>query len=82
MSELSELRRRLNDFVETEIGEGRYQNAEDVVHAIARLLSARENKLAALRAALEEGEASGSFEPFDFDAFIARKMKEYTKISS
>ncbi len=31
-------------------------------------------RLAALRAALIEGEASGASMPFDFDAFIARKL--------
>jgi antitoxin ParD1/3/4 len=38
-----------------------------------RLLEAEEAKLAALRAALVEGERSGRSTPFDFEAFIARK---------
>ena len=32
-------------------------------------------QLAALRAALVAGEQSGAPEPFDFDAFIAAKMR-------
>ena len=36
----------------------------------------QEAKLAALRAALDEGEASGPATPFDFDAFIERKHKQ------
>jgi hypothetical protein len=39
-------------------------------------LDAREAKLAALRAALKEGEESGFAEDFDFDAFIAEKTAE------
>jgi Arc/MetJ-type ribon-helix-helix transcriptional regulator len=33
-----------------------------------------DDALAKLRSALEEGEASGPPTPFDFDAFIARKL--------
>ena len=45
--------------------EGRYNSANDVEEQAA--------KLAALRAALVEGEQSGASTPFDFEAFIARK---------
>ena len=38
-----------------------------------RLLEERETKLAALRAALIEGETSVAATPFDFEAFIAKK---------
>jgi antitoxin ParD1/3/4 len=76
MEEHAELRRRLNDLIDAMIAEGRYQTGEDAVRAIAALLDAREKKLAALRAALDEGEASGPFQVFDFDAFIASKVKE------
>ena len=60
-------------FVETQIAEGRYSSASDVVRAGLRLLEERETKLSALRAALIEGEVSGAATPFDFDAFVARK---------
>ena len=46
-------------FVETQIGLGRYSSASDVVRAGLRLLEEQETKLAALRAALIEGEQSG-----------------------
>jgi antitoxin ParD1/3/4 len=46
-------------FVETQIGQGRYNSASDVVRAGLRLLEEQETKLAALRAALIEGEESG-----------------------
>ena len=35
----------------------------------------REKKLAALRAALDDGETSGVAAPFDFEAFIAEKRQ-------
>jgi uncharacterized membrane-anchored protein len=39
----------------------------------------RETLLAALRAALIEGEQSGSSKPFDFEAFVVRKRKPKRK---
>jgi antitoxin ParD1/3/4 len=82
MEEHSELRNRLNDLVDDLVAEGRYKTGDDAVRAIAELLDAREKKIAALRAAIGEGEASGPFESFDFDEFIVRKMKERKKVSS
>jgi len=60
-------------FVEAKVAEGRYASASDVVRAGLRLLEEQEAKLAALRAALIDGETSGASTPFDFDAFVARK---------
>jgi antitoxin ParD1/3/4 len=37
----------------------------------------REEKLAALRTALDDGEASGAATPFDFEAFIAEKRQRH-----
>lgn len=60
-------------FVETEVTNGRFASASEVVRAGLRLLEERGAHLAALRAALVEGEESGPSAPFDFDAFIASK---------
>ena len=62
-----------SEFVEEQVREGRYSSASDVVRAALRLLEEQEMKLAALRAALIEGEQSGPSTPFDFEAFIERK---------
>ncbi|KAA3514564.1 type II toxin-antitoxin system ParD family antitoxin [Agrobacterium rosae] len=67
----------LNDhfdtFIEQQIEQGRYTSASEVVRAGLRLLEEREAELSNLRAALVEGENSGSAASFDFDAFIQRK---------
>lgn len=63
-------------FVESQVKEGRYDTASDVMRAALRLLEEREAKLAALRAALIAGEESGPATPLDFEAFIARKRKQ------
>jgi antitoxin ParD1/3/4 len=60
-------------FVETQVEQGRFSSASDVVRAGLRLLEEREASLAALRAALVEGEQSGLSTAFDIEAFIARK---------
>ena len=66
-------------FVESQVKEGRYNNASDVMRAALRLLEEREARVAALRAALIEGEESGLSKPFDFEAFIARERKQKRK---
>ncbi len=70
-----------SDFIAGQVAQGRYGNASDVVRAGLRLLEEQEAKLAALRAALSEGENSGQSAPFDFDAFIARKRGTETPAS-
>ena len=55
-------------FIARQIKSGRYGFASDVVREGLRLLEDRETKLAALRAALVEGEQSGINEDFTLDA--------------
>lgn len=59
-------------FIDRQITLGRFGSASEVLRAGLRLLEERETKLEVLRAALIEGEQSGS-EAFDFDDFLARK---------
>jgi antitoxin ParD1/3/4 len=63
----------LTGFVESQVSQGRYDNASEVLRAGLRLLEEQEARLAALRTALIDGERSGPATPFDFEAFVARK---------
>lgn len=58
------------DFVKSRITEGRYKNASEVIRAGLRLLEERENKVRALRNAIQEGIDSGINENFDADEFL------------
>lgn len=53
------------NFVETRIAEGRYKNASEVIRAGLRLLEEEENKIVALKAAIQEGINSGLAKNFD-----------------
>ncbi len=56
----------LDRFIEAEIASGHYQDASDVMREALRTLDLQkqeyEDKVAALRAAIAEGDASGIFE--------------------
>ncbi|AOO79523.1 type II toxin-antitoxin system ParD family antitoxin [Bosea vaviloviae] len=62
-------------FIDTQVEEGRYGSASDVVRAGLRLLEEHEAKVRALQNALIAGEESGAPRPFDNDAFL-QKMRE------
>ena len=63
-------------FVKEQVEGGRYGTTSDVVRAGLRLLEEHEKKVKALEQALIDGENSGTATPFDFDKFIAKKLKE------
>jgi antitoxin ParD1/3/4 len=65
----------LADFIEARISAGDYASETEVIEAALALLRNDVSGLAAIKAAIEEGEASGEPQPFDFDDFIERKRR-------
>ncbi len=64
-------------FVENQVGQGRYSNVSDVMRAGLRLLEEHETKLAALRAALMEGENGGVSSRTVRDIWAAVKEEQH-----
>jgi len=52
-------------FVESRIAEGRFKNASEVIRAGLRLLEEEENRIAALKSAIQDGISSGIAKNFD-----------------
>lgn len=67
----------MKNWVEENVQTGRYSNASDYVRDLIRN---DHRKLSELRAALIEGENSGSSSVFDFEAFIESKKKSLKKM--
>lgn len=53
------------EFVDNRVSEGRFKNASEVIRAGLRLLEEEENKLIALKKAINEGIESGIAKDFD-----------------
>ncbi len=72
------LTEELDRFVLAKVGSGRYENASEVVRAALRTLEREEReyeaKLAALRGAIDEGDASGIAEG-DVFARVRKTLK-------
>jgi len=64
----------LTAFVRQQVDDGRYASESAVIEDALRMLKENdEAAIDAIRTAIEEGEASGEPETFDFDEFIERK---------
>lgn len=58
------------EFVQQSISDGRYKNASEVIRAGLRLLEEEENKVIALRNAIQQGIESGIAEEFDHSTHL------------
>ena len=65
-----------DEFIQASVLGGRYTNASEVIRAGLRRLEEDERRIAALRASIEEGEASGYVEIFDFEAHLSNLKKQ------
>jgi antitoxin ParD1/3/4 len=67
-----------DEFIQGILREGRYKNASEVVRAGLRLLEEEEQKIIALRHAIDEGINSGLAKDFDPDEHL-KMLKEQRK---
>ena len=65
-----------DNFIQSSISAGRYKNASEVVRAGLRLLEEEENKMIALRAAIQEGIESGIANDFNPETHLKNRIKE------
>jgi antitoxin ParD1/3/4 len=69
------------DFIQASIMSGRYNNASEVVRSGLRLLEDQEQRMAALRSAIEEGMNSGIVEDFDPQEHLQQmKARKHGKV--
>ena len=61
-----------DDFIQNRISAGRFKNASEVIRAGLRLLEEEENRIIALREAIQEGIESGVAHDFDPDSHLER----------
>lgn len=57
-------------FIEHTISDGRFTNASEVIRAGLRLLEEEENRVIALRKAIQEGKDSGIAKDFEPEKFL------------
>lgn len=63
------------DFIKAKISQGRYNNASEVIRAGLRLLEENEERIVALKSAIDEGMESGIVEDFDPHQYL-KMLKE------
>jgi antitoxin ParD1/3/4 len=61
-----------DNFIQSRISAGRFKNASEVVRAGLRLLEEEENKIIALKEAIQEGIDSGIAYDFDADSYLEK----------
>ncbi len=70
----------LTAFVRQQVDDGRYASESAVIEdALRMLMESEEAAIEAIRAAIEEGEASGEPEIFEPDAFLAELHRKHVR---
>ncbi len=64
-------------WIKAQIDGGGYTNDSEYIRDLIRREQERSAELETIRQALIEGEQSGEPQPFDFDAFTARKIVQH-----
>lgn len=70
-----------DQFVSSQVAAGRYKNVSEVIRAGLRMLENEENKVIALKNAIQEGLNSPRVENFDFDDNL-NKLKAEKRINA
>ena len=72
---------RYEDFIQSSIARGKYNNVSEVIRAALRHLEEDEERLNALCSAIDEGDASPDVLDFDEEAFI-RELRESWRLNN
>jgi antitoxin ParD1/3/4 len=68
-----------DEFIKSQVSEGRYKNVSEVIRAGLRILEDEESKSKALKAAIQKGLDSPSVSNFDFKKNLKKLKKEKKK---
>lgn len=68
-----------DEFVKSQVSEGRYKNVSEVIRAGLRILEDEESKTQALKAAIQKGLDSPSISNFDFKENLKKLKQEKRK---
>ncbi|HYI41101.1 MAG TPA: type II toxin-antitoxin system ParD family antitoxin [Allosphingosinicella sp.] len=71
------LARHFERFIEDQIAQRKYNDAQEVIEAGLHLLEERDAKLDELRRALQEGIDSGDAGPLDIEEILAEAKEEW-----
>ncbi|MBN9036597.1 MAG: type II toxin-antitoxin system ParD family antitoxin [Rhizobiales bacterium] len=64
------------EFITRKVAEGRFGSTSEAIRAGLRLLEEQEMRLERLRAAIDEGDASGPAVELDFDEFLRTRRRK------